>query len=593
MTRISLDNLKIFLKQAKLTFAPLSHSHNKDDIKNIVDPIQSDYNEDDENALSFIKNKPILPIEKLVDYGALVSVTQKVDETEYRIIITPDMSPIKNQMFIITPPANTNWRFKIGYLKESDGQTVLLSVLRGSSSSEFLLVSIIKNSSGQEINLQLLTSSKLFSIAYDANKTYSSSINSSVVYNYNIINSLNSMLKSNSDYTPELDTDVAIKKYTDTKVEDHNLSSEAHSDLRGKVEEQTEMISNLSSLVNTHKYMDWSSKKVAIIGDSITEKNSRTSKNYHDYISEKTGISVLNLGVSGTGFKNGESNNKAYYQRVLSISWEEDDDSLVLLVGSFNDLSSTLNAEIGNVTDSTTNTLSGCINITIDNLFQSHPLARLGVITPTPWQNNKPNNTNAENYVNAIINICKRRGIPYLDLFHSSGLRPWDENYRKLVYSKDNGNGIHPNEIGHAVIASLVEPFISSLINYSTYSASGTLVEVEVPLILRNAMCIAKESSLDAGTAITLVSGNIAYKVSNPVDISDAKMLKISAWAGEGYGYFSFFDENESLLQCSWASATGSIENQAVPIPDNAKTIIIAGNSNYVLPKLVKTVKQL
>ena len=57
-------------------------------------------------------------------------------------------------------------------------------------------------------------------------------------------------------------------------------------------------------------------KKWVVVGDSLTEKNNRATKNYHDYISEEVGINVINMGVGGTGYKRKESNflfNKTKY----------------------------------------------------------------------------------------------------------------------------------------------------------------------------------------------------------------------------------------------------------------------------------------
>lgn len=201
-----------------------------------------------------------------------------------------------------------------------------------------------------------------------------------------------------------------------------------------------------------------------VIGDSITEKNSRASKNYHDYISEQTGITVENLGISGTGYKNGEDLGNAFYQRISSINIDNDD--IVLIFGSFNDLSTSLNAAIGSVTDDTTDTLCGCINTTIDNLLNTYPLAKLGIITPTPWIYKRPDepDSTASSYVDAIVEICKLRGIPYLDLFRCSSLRPWDETFRQLAYSKDDGDGTHPDETGHGIIAPRIKSFIETLL---------------------------------------------------------------------------------------------------------------------------------
>jgi hypothetical protein len=69
-----------------------------------------------------------------------------------------------------------------------------------------------------------------------------------------------------------------------------------------------------------------------------------------------------------------------------------------------------------------------------------------------------------------MLNAAAQRwGIPTLDLYHESGMRPWDATYRELVYSKDTGGiddnpaGVHPNEIGHKFIASRVLEFMKSL----------------------------------------------------------------------------------------------------------------------------------
>lgn len=68
-----------------------------------------------------------------------------------------------------------------------------------------------------------------------------------------------------------------------------------------------------------------------------------------------------------------------------------------------------------------------------------------------------------ELYSNAIVEICKMRGIPCLDLYHYSGLRPWDETFRTAAYSK-SGDGVHPDETGHLMIASHIKALMNTLI---------------------------------------------------------------------------------------------------------------------------------
>lgn len=205
----------------------------------------------------------------------------------------------------------------------------------------------------------------------------------------------------------------------------------------------------------------WKGKKWTVVGDSLTEVNRRATKRYYDYVAEKTGISVYNMGYSGTGYMRGYDSNRAFYQRILNIPTDSD---VVTIFGSFNDLA--LISVIGTATDTGTDTIGGCINTTLDNLFSIMPLANVGIITPTPWETSTPLDptNNANKYVDLLIEICNLRGIPCLDLFHCSQLRPWEESYRELCYSHDEGSGVHPDENGHKIIAPEFEAFLNRLL---------------------------------------------------------------------------------------------------------------------------------
>lgn len=202
-------------------------------------------------------------------------------------------------------------------------------------------------------------------------------------------------------------------------------------------------------------------KKWVAVGDSHTEQNSHATKRYYDYIAEQSGIAVTVNGLSGSGYKAKEDVNNAYYQRVLNLPT---DTEVVTLFTSNNDVS--LGVEIGTYADTTTDTICGCLNKTIDNLFSVLPTVKLGVITNVPPQSYTPMSTaeNAnEKLADAVAELCKRRGIPCLDLFHSSGLRPWDENFRNLCYKHDTSGG-HFDEDGHAFIAPRIKALLESII---------------------------------------------------------------------------------------------------------------------------------
>ena len=198
--------------------------------------------------------------------------------------------------------------------------------------------------------------------------------------------------------------------------------------------------------------------KWVVVGDSLTEKNIRATKNYHDYVSEDTGVSVVNMGVSGTGYMRRQDTNMAFYQRILNIPTDTD---IVTIFGSGNDLSLPLGAP----SDTGTDTICGCMHQTIQNLFSVLPGVRVGIVLPCPWGSVPPGNkgNKMQLYCEALKEIAGEYSIPVLDLYYGSNLRPWDPTFRDLYYKHDDGSSVHPDEDGHKILANKFKMFIQSL----------------------------------------------------------------------------------------------------------------------------------
>lgn len=204
-------------------------------------------------------------------------------------------------------------------------------------------------------------------------------------------------------------------------------------------------------------------------GDSLTEYNFRAAHNYVDYVAEDLGLVVKNYGVSGSGYKNSNWDNKAYYQRILNVN--PNDFDIFTIMGSINDSSNYTIADIGDVTDSGTTTICGCINTTLANFFSVAPYTPIGIITATPSaaQNASDPDCFMSKYTEKLIEIAKLHAIPVLDLYHNNGLRPQDPAFLTQFYTSDvtselDTNGIHPNSEGHKkYIAPKVREFIRSL----------------------------------------------------------------------------------------------------------------------------------
>lgn len=216
--------------------------------------------------------------------------------------------------------------------------------------------------------------------------------------------------------------------------------------------------------------------QVSIIGDSIVEKNNTASINFVDIIAQETGAKITNLGKGGTGYTKGNSSTGAasFMGRVADIP---ENTEKLLIYGSGNDHNFVSSGLVGTpmITDpetgkkvfnTATDTLCGCINATIDAIYQRLPKVWLGVIAPAPWASDPPfeeENNNMLIITQSLQEICSLRGIPFLNLYKTSGLRPWDESFNQLAFS--NADGTHPNNIGHAMIAPQIKAFLMGSIN--------------------------------------------------------------------------------------------------------------------------------
>ena len=204
-------------------------------------------------------------------------------------------------------------------------------------------------------------------------------------------------------------------------------------------------------------------KKWIAFGDSLTSfATLGADPNYVNYLTDILGFTTYNKGVGGTGYWKGHSSDQAFYQRAGAFTEDAD---IITILGSFNDLGTEEGVSgagiLGNYTDNTTATVCGCINQTLDALMSMYPSAILGIVAPTPWSNSH-DSTACETYVSKLKQIADYRSIPFLDLYHSSNIRPWDETFRAL-FMRNSDDGAHPNSEGHKRIAVQFIDFINKI----------------------------------------------------------------------------------------------------------------------------------
>ena len=209
----------------------------------------------------------------------------------------------------------------------------------------------------------------------------------------------------------------------------------------------------------------------AVFGDSITEYNFRAKYHYFDYVAKDLSLNIINLGVSGTGYKEKEAKGIAFYQRIENDIKDIDFD-IFTIFGSFNDLGKGFT--LGNITDTTSDTICGCMNMVIDIFRRVKPLNKIALVTPTIWRDGeyygdyKVTRKDLDNYVEALLQIAKIRRIPILDLYHGSGLDPNIDEVLEAFYIEDGIQdlGVHPNSLGHKFMYPIWREFIKKFIDY-------------------------------------------------------------------------------------------------------------------------------
>lgn len=199
------------------------------------------------------------------------------------------------------------------------------------------------------------------------------------------------------------------------------------------------------------------------IGDSITEHNYRSTKNYDQYLEDWLGITALNYGVSSSAYTDNEAG-AGWYTKLLANTYPTEVDGIIIM-GALNDRHN----PVGVYGDNTTATLYGTLKLFYEELISRYPNVPIVTITSTPRDYSygetatKSGYQNYHEWVDAVIKMSADYSIPCLDLYRLSGLRPWNTT-NNLTYfscaSAPNGDGVHPNALGHEIMASKIYDFV-------------------------------------------------------------------------------------------------------------------------------------
>ena len=195
-------------------------------------------------------------------------------------------------------------------------------------------------------------------------------------------------------------------------------------------------------------------KKVAFLGDSITDANATTYSGgiFVKVFEENTGCIVENFAVAGRTYANNNIGSEA--DNLVG------DEDIVVMMGGTNDFGTSkpigdIYEESGGniVPTSNLSTMCGGLHSAIQAIYTKCPTAQVVIITPPQKGNGWTANTQSKylyEYVDAIKKIAQLYGIPVVDQFANSGINPMFDAMKAKYYKSD---GTHPAGTYHQLLA--------------------------------------------------------------------------------------------------------------------------------------------
>jgi len=239
----------------------------------------------------------------------------------------------------------------------------------------------------------------------------------------------------------------------------------------------------------------WKGKKVAFLGDSMTQKRDSANTVYWEYLADLLGIEPFVYGISGHQWD-------GIYRQATKLKEERGTDvNAIFIFAGTNDynhgiplgdfFTETLKETNHNgmqvvrkyrtpvLTDST---FCGRINKVMDFLKSNYPDQQIIILTPIhrgfaqfSERNIQPeeNFANAQGlYIDAYVNVLKKAAsiwaVPLIDLYSISGLYPLQDAYSKYFVNVKTDR-LHPNSAGNYRLAKTIQ--------YQLLSLPSTLVD--------------------------------------------------------------------------------------------------------------------
>ena len=208
--------------------------------------------------------------------------------------------------------------------------------------------------------------------------------------------------------------------------------------------------------------MELKGKKIAFLGDSITVGvgTSASEYIYWNRIAQASGAECYGYGHNGTRIapQHIVSVDEPYETLYFASRVETmiPDADIVVILGGTNDYGHG-DAALGKLGDKTNDTFYGAYHLLLAELIRHYPDAHLVVMTPLhrEKENDLYNSRGIRNaapfieYVKAIQEVAESYGVTVVDLYRDCAICP-SNPVQKVKYCPD---GLHPNDLGHELIA--------------------------------------------------------------------------------------------------------------------------------------------
>lgn len=196
-------------------------------------------------------------------------------------------------------------------------------------------------------------------------------------------------------------------------------------------------------------------KKWNVLGDSITF-GVGTTKQYHQFIAERTGCIVTNYGISSSTVADNPIYTWVTNPMVNRYINMPDDADIISILGGVNDSNK---AVFGDINSTDISTFYGAYNVMLEGLIKKYPTKF--IFTMTPLQADDTTNgihrdaVKLEQVAQAVREVSAKYGVPCLDLHGTSGFSIVNEQI--TLYTADK---LHPNVTFHEKMSKQIENFI-------------------------------------------------------------------------------------------------------------------------------------